>query len=72
MKKIFIAILLLSSCTEIPKKREEPKELSKGSNTNRVTEYTYEGCEYIVIRDLSRSSWGSHKGNCKNPIHSKN
>ena len=30
--------------------------------------YTLEGCEYIVIGSGS-SQWGSHKGNCKNPIH---
>jgi hypothetical protein len=32
--------------------------------------YTFEGCEYIVINSGS-SRWGSHKGNCKNPIHKK-
>jgi hypothetical protein len=30
--------------------------------------YTYEGCEYIRI-DNGREAWGSHKGNCSNPIH---
>lgn len=30
--------------------------------------YTFEGCEYIVINSGS-SRWGSHKGNCNNPIH---
>lgn len=33
--------------------------------------YTLEGCEYIVIGS-GRSQWGSHKGNCKNPIHKEN
>lgn len=32
--------------------------------------YTLEGCEYIVVGH-SHSRWGSHKGNCKNPIHTK-
>lgn len=32
--------------------------------------YTLEGCEYIVA-DSGNSKWGSHKGNCKNPIHNK-
>lgn len=31
--------------------------------------YTLEGCEYIVV-GYSQLRWGSHKGNCKNPIHS--
>jgi len=30
--------------------------------------YTLEGCEYVVI-GYGNSRWGSHKGNCKNPIH---
>jgi hypothetical protein len=30
--------------------------------------YTLEGCEYIVS-GIGNTRWGSHKGNCKNPIH---
>lgn len=30
--------------------------------------YVLEGCEYIVY-GYGDSRWGSHKGNCKNPIH---
>lgn len=30
--------------------------------------YTLEGCEYIVV-NYGNMQWGSHKGNCKNPIH---
>jgi len=32
--------------------------------------YTLEGCEYIVV-GVGNALWGSHKGNCKNPIHQK-
>ena len=32
--------------------------------------YTLEGCEYIVVAPgNTHFTWGSHKGNCKNPIH---
>ena len=32
--------------------------------------YTFEGCEYIVVAPgNTHFTWGSHKGNCKNPIH---
>lgn len=31
-------------------------------------QYTLEGCEYIVV-NYGDKQWGSHKGNCKNPIH---
>ena len=30
--------------------------------------FTLEGCEYVVV-DNGSAKWGSHKGNCKNPIH---
>ena len=39
-------------------------------NYNGPSTYTYEGCEYIVVVNGS-ATWGSHKGNCKNPIHKK-
>jgi hypothetical protein len=32
--------------------------------------YTLEGCEYIVCGQ-GTTRWGSHKGNCKNPIHNE-
>ncbi len=32
--------------------------------------YTLEGCEYVVVSPGNTNfTWGSHKGNCKNPIH---
>lgn len=30
--------------------------------------YTLDGCEYIKV-GIGNNCWGSHKGNCKNPIH---
>ena len=55
--------------------KKEPKiviELSKDSknHSKNVDEYTYQGCEYIAVGPKNRR-WGSHKGNCKNPIHKK-
>jgi len=35
-----------------------------------VTEYTYQECEYIKV-GIGTRAWGTHKGNCKNPIHKK-
>ncbi len=69
--KYLVLIFLLSSCvSERDKKITESKELSKDSDLyyKHVSEYTYEGCEYIVV-DHGPSRWGSHKGNCKNPEH---
>jgi hypothetical protein len=33
--------------------------------------YTLEGCEYIVA-GVGNYQWGTHKGNCNNPIHVQN
>jgi hypothetical protein len=66
---------LLVSCEEqksVPVV-EPTKELSKTTDNyyQRVSEFTYEGCEYIRV-GFGKSIWGSHKGNCKNPIHKTN
>lgn len=70
------AILIgLTQCNDQSKTKQIPQEstvLSKDIENydQRVTEYTYEGCEYIKV-GYGQSIWGSHKGNCKNPIHKK-
>ena len=75
----FITMILigLTQCDEQSKTKQIPQktlELSKDPNTEnhylRVVEYKYEGCEYIKV-GYGQSIWGSHKGNCKNPIHKK-
>ena len=33
--------------------------------------YIIDSCEYIVFYGGS-STWGTHKGNCSNPIHANN
>ena len=72
---IFFGMILISflSCEEKKDiKKELPKELSKNSENYSLTvnEYTYQGCEYIVV-GFGKEKWGSHKGNCKNKIHNK-
>jgi|688.fasta_scaffold570680_2 hypothetical protein len=71
----FLLAINISSCNEErgPKapesKRMELDSTSKYYDQNyRV--YTLEGCEYIV-GGVGKYQWGSHKGNCKNPIHSQ-
>lgn len=74
---IFVAlvIFMLTSCdgasqSQYKKPQPRSKELSKDAEyyNLQVEEYTYEGCEYIRI-DNASAAWGSHKGNCSNPIH---
>jgi predicted phage tail protein len=87
MKEVLFGILIMvvlgssimmigvSSCEQqqkVEQKPQEPIELSKDNENYyyNVIEYTYEGCEYIKV-GYGKSIWGSHKGNCKNPIHNK-
>ena len=80
MKTIFfilftlpILALFINSCDEDtrPKapesKRMELDSTSQFCDQNYRT-YTLEGCEYVVF-GYGNTRWGSHKGNCKNPIH---
>jgi hypothetical protein len=73
MKKLLFLIvlsLLLSCGGQNPQQIEEPIGLRQKSDDlhKNVTEYTYGGCEYIRV-GYGQSAWGSHKGNCINPIH---
>jgi hypothetical protein len=68
MKKLILILpLIILSCqTEERTEPSKPVELGE----DRVTTFTYEGCEYIRI-GFGSSRWGSHKGNCSNPDHKK-
>jgi hypothetical protein len=80
MKKIMIfSILLIGiySCDEppTPKQLEAETNRTELNNDSRLPSqnyriYTLEGCEYILV-GVGNNRWGSHKGNCKNPIHQK-
>ena len=67
---ILIGIASCEQQQKVEQKPQQPLELSKDSENYylKVTEYTYEGCDYIKV-GYGKSIWGSHKGNCKNPIH---
>lgn len=68
---LFFLMLLFSSCDAgLPapeSKRLLLDQKSQYSDQNYKV-YTLEGCEYISI-GYGKDRWGSHKGNCKNPIH---
>ena len=73
---IFLASIFFISCKEDrgPKAPESKRlELDPDSKyyDQQYSVYTLEGCEYIVV-GYSQLRWGSHKGNCKNPIHNGN
>jgi hypothetical protein len=74
MKKLLIASLILVSCEgNIQVSTKSNPHRMELDNTSRYWDqnyrvYTLEGCEYIV-GGIGKTQWGSHKGNCKNPIH---
>ena len=55
---------------KIKERETRSYELSKTSKYHyeNYEEYSLEGCQYIVVDNGDRK-WGSHKGNCNNPIH---
>ena len=63
---LFILFLTVgfSACNQKPVETKEPQIL----NEDYVDVMIYDSCEYIVVGSGSHR-WGSHKGNCKNPIH---
>ena len=66
-----IVLMTLNACNPDSKEqKEETIELSNDPENyyRNVQEYTYEDCEYISV-GVGNSRWGSHKGNCSNPIH---
>jgi len=75
-----ITILSIISCTQMNANRPEVKptvetsdgELTKDNDNEylKYREYSLEGCQYIAV-GVGNSKWGSHKGNCTNPIHKK-
>ena len=83
MRKTFITLLLtlfflpllMNSCNEEDRtKAPQSKKMELDSTSQYYDQnykvYTLEGCEYIVA-GYGKDRWGSHKGTCKNPIHSK-
>jgi hypothetical protein len=80
---LFIALItaiLLTGCNPATETSSKPAvqttnrlELDSTSQyyNKRYTVFTLEGCEYIVV-GYGNHQWGSHKGNCKNPIHYEN
>lgn len=73
---VFILFLIIiSSCNETMKHKAPAESRLVLDSTSQYYDqnyrvYTLEDCEYIVS-GYGNSRWGSHKGNCKNPIHSK-
>lgn len=70
-----ICFLVITSCvneeyrgTKAPQSKRLELDTTSQYYDQQYKVYTLEGCEYIVV-GIGNNRWGSHKGNCKNPIH---
>lgn len=83
MNKVLIYIftaLFVVSCDDTDKCSGRIKEHSVSENIEELDSsscaawpthyrtYSLDGCEYIVVGS-GQNRWGTHKGNCSNPIH---
>jgi lipopolysaccharide export system protein LptA len=70
---LFFLPIIINSCVENKGIKAPESKLMELDSTSQYYDqnykvYTLEGCEYIVV-GYGNTRWGSHKGNCKNPIH---
>ena len=77
-KLLTLIAICLVACGPLPsnnkaeERTQEHNQLELDSTSQyynrRYTIYTLDSCEYIVV-GYGNHQWGSHKGDCKNPIH---
>ena len=70
MKKIAITFILLATVMlqSCEKDNTQPVQPAQPIELSGYKIYTLDGCEYITV-GFGQYRWGSHKGDCKNPIH---
>ena len=69
---ILVGLLVVIGCVDHNKQTPNPHKMELDNTSEYYDQnyrvYTLEGCEYVVVGN-GNGRWGSHKGNCKNPIH---
>lgn len=73
---IFVSVTGCEGTVQVSNQQNQvPDQMELDNNSEYYNQhysiYTLEGCEYIKV-DVGNTTWGSHKGNCKNPIHKQN
>jgi hypothetical protein len=74
MKHLFLvlSLFIMVSCDE-PNTPRKTTTVTYGNNVPKaIEEIEIEGCQYIGSFNTSNTDWGTHKGNCTNPIHKQN
>jgi len=79
MKKVLLLVSLITIVSCNSNKDKVDFKTTKTLGTYGTTQYgrevqeiTIDGCQYIGFFDGSNADWGTHKGNCNNPIHKQN
>ena len=73
MRNLIIASCILLISCDAPTIQKKTTGVTYGGNVGvNIEEIEYEGCQYIGRFAGSNTDWGSHKGNCTNPIHTRN
>ena len=69
---VLVVLLVVIGCADNNSQTPNPHKMELDNTSQYYNRnykiYTLEGCEYIVV-GYGKTQWGSHKGNCKNPIH---
>ena len=67
---LVMIILLFVSCIKERPNTKQMDFVMEGNSSygNKATTIIIDSCEYVFV-PFNNASWGSHKGNCKNPIH---
>jgi uncharacterized protein YcfL len=71
MKYILLLLtsILLFACQSEEERQERIKDNQSTVLDSTSTDYyTLDNCQYIVV-GAGNSRWGSHNGDCTNPIH---
>lgn len=74
MKQLTLLVLVftMTSCDEPTLSKKKSTETYGHIGGSPMEEIEYEGCQYIGSFNAVNSDWGTHKGNCTNPIHNQN
>ncbi len=72
-----LILLLLNACQSEQERQQSIKDnqstVLDSTSTNEYKQfkiYTLDNCQYVVV-GIGTGRWGSHKGDCTNPIHNK-
>ena len=73
MRKLLVTLVIgltIGSCSE-PNVERKNTGIVYGDGAE-VEEIVIDGCQYIGYFGGHNTDWGTHKGNCNNPIHIQN